>query len=171
ASVDAINASWGSGILFDVHGQSAFPGTVVRGTQNGDTVTSLLAAQGPVALNGPDSLFGVLDSLAYPVHPDLVTPFAQQAELSAYRGGYTVRTYGSSHADGIDAIQLEIGFNFRSGSAWEQTSIDLASAARAFNDAFLPSSEPHAVPALSNTSLVHLLALILLSGRQLFRSR
>ena len=171
ASVDAINASWGSGILFDVHGQSAFPGTVVRGTQNGDTVTSLLAAQGPVALNGPDSLFGVLDSLAYPVHPDLVTPFAQQAELSAYRGGYTVRSYGSSHADGIDAIQLEIGFDFRSGSAWEQTSSDLAAASRTFHDAFLPSSTPPGVPSLSNAGLAHLVGLVLLAGSQLLRSR
>jgi len=171
AYIDAIRATWGSGVLFDVHGQSSYPDTVVRGTQNGDTVTSLLAAEGPLALNGPDSVFGVLTSLAYSVHPDLAIPFDQQSELSAYRGGYTVRTYGSSHADGIDAIQLEIGFNFRSGSAWEQTSIDLASAARAFNDAFLPSSEPHAVPALSNTSLAQLAALLLLAAQPLLRPR
>ena len=169
--VDAILATWGSGVLLDVHGQSSYPDTVVRGTQNGDTVTSLLAAKGPVALNGPESVFGVLASLAYSVHPDLATPFGEQAELSAYRGGYTVRTYGSSHADGIDAIQLEIGFNFRSGSAWEQTSIDLAAAARAFNDAFLPPSEPQALPALSSPSLAPLLALVLLAGYPLLRAR
>ncbi|MFP8877685.1 MAG: hypothetical protein VCB99_12420, partial [Myxococcota bacterium] len=151
AYIDAIRATWGSGVLFDVHGQSAYPSTVVRGTQNGDTVTSLLADKGAIALNGPDSVFGVLSSLSYLVHPDLAIPFDQQSELSAYRGGYTVRTYGSSHADGIDAIQLEIGFNFRSGSAWEQTSTDLASAARNFHDTFLPSSDPPEIPALSNT--------------------
>ena len=169
--IDEIRATWGSGVLFDVHGQSSFPSTIIRGTQNGDTVTSLLAAQGPVALNGPDSVFGELASLAYSVHPDLAIPFENQAELSAYRGGYTVRTYGSSHADGIDAIQLEIGFNFRSGSAWEQTSIDLAVSAQKFHDAFLPSSPPPGVPSLSNTGLTQLALLVLLTGSQLLRSR
>jgi len=146
-AVDEINATFGSGVLFDVHGQSSYPGTVIRGTKNGETVTDLLAGAGPVALTGPESLFGVLASLGYPVSPDLAIPFEQQVEIGAYNGGHTVRTYGSSHADGIDAIQLEIGFDLRSGSAWDQTSIDLASATRTFYVGFLPAAT--SIPALA----------------------
>ena len=101
------------------------------------------------------------------------TPWAFKIP-SRHATAYTAPVHESdlySHADGIDAIQLEIGFNFRSGSAWEQTSSDLASAAQRFHNAFLPSSEPPGAPALSNTGVAHLVALLLLAGSQLLRPR
>jgi hypothetical protein len=41
-----------------------------------------------------------------PKQPDI-------CETPAVDGGYTVRTYGSSHADGVDAIQIEIAAPLR----------------------------------------------------------
>ncbi len=99
------------GLLLDVHGQSQEPNTTLRGTRAGLTAQALLRRAGPDALQGPDSIIGLLAAKGYPVHPAIGS--ASLSEDRRYAGGYTVVTYGSHRADGIDAIQLEFGRDHR----------------------------------------------------------
>jgi N-formylglutamate amidohydrolase len=98
-------------LLVDVHGQSDDPNTTFRGTRGGLTAKALLARSGPTALQGEKSILGVLASKGYPVNP--VVGAESLREDPRFAGGYTVFHYGSQHADGIDAIQLEFGKNHR----------------------------------------------------------
>jgi N-formylglutamate amidohydrolase len=99
-------------LLLDIHGQATDPNTLYRGTANGWTVERLLAKHGPAALIGDKSLFGVIGAKGWGVFPPN-TSMGNPPEERRYSGGYTVRTYGSNNADGIDAIQLEFGANLR----------------------------------------------------------
>jgi N-formylglutamate amidohydrolase len=95
----------GLGLLFDIHGTGGIEGTpasLYLGTVNGLTVQRLVRAD-PRALQRRRSLRGFLEAAGYPVvadPPQLV-------------GGHTVRTYGSHHPDGLDAIQIEIILKLR----------------------------------------------------------
>ena len=63
------------------------------------------------ALQGPGSLIGRLAARGYRVVPEIGSePLREDAR---FNGGYTVFNYGSQHATGIDAIQLEFGRNLR----------------------------------------------------------
>ena len=101
----------GLGLLFDIHGTRVIeddPADFYLGTDNGNTVDRLLAVD-PQALFRPRSLRGFLEAAGHVVSPKqpgiLETPEVD--------GGHTVRTYGSSHADGLDAIQIEIASPLR----------------------------------------------------------
>lgn len=96
------------GLLVDLHGQSRDPETIHRGTLDGLTVKALLETHGADALTGEDSPFGHLKASGFTVFPDN-TPPGEPPEAPAFRGGFAVATYGSHQADGIDAIQVEIG--------------------------------------------------------------
>lgn len=105
--VDDIRAdNAGLGLLFDIHGTAGIPGDaadVFLGTDNGHSVARLLAAD-PQALFRRRSLRGFLEAAGR-----IVAPHAPgEAEPATLAGGFTTRTYGSAHADGIDAMQLEI---------------------------------------------------------------
>ena len=102
-------------LLLDVHGQSDDPGVVHRGTGNGATVAALIKNHGPSALSGPNSIFGVVQSKGYKVFPQN-TPIGEPPEDRRFNGGYTVRRYGSSRPDGLDAIQIEPGRYLRTDS-------------------------------------------------------
>jgi N-formylglutamate amidohydrolase len=96
----------GLGLLFDIHGTAGIPGdpsVIFLGTANGQTVARLLAAD-PQALWRRRSLRSFLEAAGYAVSPSQ----PGVPEIPALNGGFTVRTYGSSHVDGLDAIQLEI---------------------------------------------------------------
>ncbi|HSA82624.1 MAG TPA: N-formylglutamate amidohydrolase [Geminicoccaceae bacterium] len=99
--IDQIRAeNGGLGLLFDIHGTAGIeqsPADLYLGTVNGKTVTRLLRAD-PRAMQRPRSLRGFLEAAGYVV----------VAEMPALIGGYTVRRYGSSNPDGLDAIQIEI---------------------------------------------------------------
>ena len=99
-------------LLLDIHGQSGDPSVVHRGTRNGMTVAVLVRRHGPPALIGTNSILGALQSKGYKVFPPN-TPTGEPPEDRRFNGGYTVRTYGSGNADGIDAIQIEIGRDLR----------------------------------------------------------
>ena len=98
-------------LLLDVHGQSQAPATVFRGTRGGLTARRLLQKFGPTALQGEPSLIGQLAARGHDVHP--AVGGTSLREDPRYSGGYTVATYGSQHAEGIDAIQLEFGSHQR----------------------------------------------------------
>lgn len=98
-------------LLIDVHGQAHEPDTTFRGTRAGLTVRRLLDRHGSAALQGEKSILGMLAAKGYPVNP---VPGAESLrEDPRFSGGYTVFAYGSHHAEGIDAIQLEFGRKHR----------------------------------------------------------
>jgi N-formylglutamate amidohydrolase len=102
----------GRGLLLDIHGQGVDEKAIYRGTSNRLTVKNLLKTYGEEALSGSNSILGSLEAMGHRVFP----PSARMhnaSEDSRFRGGYTVRTYGSHQEDGIDAIQLEFGIDLR----------------------------------------------------------
>ena len=149
--VDEIRTQWSTGLLIDIHGQAADADVIFRGTDvdsipDGNpgsdldsTVENLLMNFGDDALNGPNGLLGALaaQSPDYTITPDLADPYNADDEDNSYDGGYTVKTYGSHHADGIDAIQLEFGSDFRSVEVHETTATHLAIATHTFQTNYL----------------------------------
>jgi N-formylglutamate amidohydrolase len=112
--VDEIRAETGGvGLLFDIHGTLVIeedPADLYLGTDNRKTVARLLQFD-PQALWRRRSLRGFLgpEAAGYvisPKRPDI-------PETREVDGGHTVRTYGSSTPDGVDAIQLEIASTIR----------------------------------------------------------
>jgi N-formylglutamate amidohydrolase len=79
------------------------PADVYIGTDNGDSGRRLFTTN-PLAIFGRRSLRGLLQAAGYVVSP------ARQGipETAQVDGGFTTQTYGSSHANGLDAMQLEI---------------------------------------------------------------
>ncbi len=106
----------------DIHGQRTSAETAYRGTSNGLTVTGLRQRSGETAHTGPESLLGILKRHHWTVDPD---PFDGK-EQSGFTGGHIVRTYGSHRADGIDAMQLELGSNYRKPSERKRVAAELA---------------------------------------------
>ena len=133
-----VTARWGRGVVLDIHGQAAQPGAVLRGTQNGKTVTHLLKQSGREAVYGETSLFGQLAKQGFAVFPPVGS---NDPESPNYTGGYTVGTHGSSSGGTIDAIQLELGSQYRDSKAIENSAEKLASAITAFAKSYLPAEE------------------------------
>jgi N-formylglutamate amidohydrolase len=123
-------------LMVDVHGQSQAPDTIFRGTRAGLTTQRLLQRFGAAALQGERSLIGLLAARGYQVHPGVGAEHLR--EDPRYAGGHTVATYGSHHAHGVDAIQLEFGKNTR---ARPQLAADVADALLEFmrHHAMLPA--------------------------------
>ncbi|MFO0902619.1 MAG: N-formylglutamate amidohydrolase [Pirellulales bacterium] len=132
-----------AGLLIDLHGQGAAKDTVFRGTQNGVTVARLRERFGDEAHTGENSLLGLLKSRGWKVHPD---PYTGK-EQAGFTGGHIVQRYGS-HEFGIDAIQLELGGDYRSAGSRERVADQLADAILDYSRRYLawkPSAD--AVPA------------------------
>jgi N-formylglutamate amidohydrolase len=110
--IDEIRArNNGAGFLFDIHASIVFPddpADVYLGTGNGSTIKHLLQVD-PNAMWGSFRLNHYLTSAGFVVSPKL--PGQKEQHLD---GGYTVQTYGSSSAGGIDAIQIEMAPPIRS---------------------------------------------------------
>ncbi len=133
-----------AGVLIDIHGQGSRSDTVFRGTKNGLTVTRLRQTFGQAAHDGPESLFGELQSRGWIVYPKLsAAPTAQvDSEQSGFTGGYIVQTYGSHKSQPIDAIQLEFGSQYRTSSARPQTAAVLADALADYASNYLSIEVP-----------------------------
>ena len=107
--VNEIRAENGElGLLFDIHGTRVIendPADLYLGTDNGQSVQRLQKIDRQL-LWRRRSLRGMLgpEAAGY-----VVSPKQQDApETPEVDGGYTIRTYGSSHSDGLDAVQIEI---------------------------------------------------------------
>ena len=139
--IDDIRAEYGRGLMLDIHGQSTIPDLNIRGTKNGLTTVEMRNIFGSdPTMNGPNSIFGSLAALGYPVDPSIAVPFENQVENPSFDGGFTVQNYGSHQPSGIDAIQVEFGIDFRGGSGgteWQQTASDLAIALSNFYSTYL----------------------------------
>jgi N-formylglutamate amidohydrolase len=135
--VNEIRVKYPRAILLDIHGQSVFGDSILRGTRYGSTVKVLLARAGAAAITGPDSLFGRFAALGYPIIPANDAAPTDRTEARNYSGGYTVDTYGSHRNDGIDAMQIEFGRHLREPAMLEKTARDSAQAIAAFYESFL----------------------------------
>jgi len=135
-SCAAIRHRWPHGLLLDIHGQAAESDKIIRGTANGDSVKLLVERHARVAVIGPRSLFGALHEAGVPVLPKLET---DDREVK-YNGGHIVRTYGSHCEGGLDAIQLEIGSDFRKKAKLDETTRILIDAINSHCSNYLPEA-------------------------------
>jgi N-formylglutamate amidohydrolase len=138
--VDEIRAeNEGIGLLLDLHGstrQADAPADIYLGTENGRTITALRHGAGDDALYRRRGLVGLLQAAGYAMLPGA----SGKPEHHAFTGGYTVETYGSHHADGIDAIQLEIVAELRRlATPRARLSADLAAVIASLLPRWLPS--------------------------------
>ena len=133
-----IEKAWGRGLLIDVHGQSAEPDGIFRGTGNGQTVMLLLREHGAAAIVGPNGIPGALTRKGYRIIPDT----AVDQDDPRFPGRYTVRTYGSHTGRRIDAIELEIGNRLRAPGRLEVTARDIGEAVSVFARSYLPLDRP-----------------------------
>lgn len=133
-----VTRRWGCGLLLDIHGQARFPDAIVRGTQNGQTVMSLVKRYGEEAVAGPRSFFGALGGKGYSIAP---TGEGDDRIERFFQGGHIVDTHGSRNGGAVDAIQVEIGARHRMPERLEATARDLAAAAAVFADAYLPKAK------------------------------
>ena len=123
-AVRSIREKHAFGLLIDIHGQGSSAETVYRGTSNGQTVTNLRKQCGEEFHAGENCLLALLKNRNWKVHPD---PFDGK-EQAGFTGGHIVRTYGSHRSDGIDAIQLELGGNYRKTAVRERIAREMADA-------------------------------------------
>lgn len=136
-SVDEVRAKFPHAMLFDIHGQSAYRDSILRGTRHGVTLTRLLARAGPPAVTGPDSVFGRFAAMGYSIIPSNEASPLDRIEAKNYTGGHTVDLYGSHNTDGIDTMQLEFGRDLRDTAIVDRTARDAARAMAAFHERFL----------------------------------
>ncbi|MDF2461724.1 MAG: hypothetical protein K0S68_1127 [Candidatus Saccharibacteria bacterium] len=104
-----------TGLLLDLHGSKRredASADIYVGTENGLTITALRNSTDDDVLYRRRGLVGLLQAAGYTTLPG--EPGVP--EYPSFKGGYTVETYGSHHADGIDAIQLEIVAELRTNS-------------------------------------------------------
>jgi len=123
-AVRSIREKHAFGLLIDIHGQGSSAETVYRGTSNGLTVSGLRKQFGEQFHVGENCLLALLKKRDWKVHPD---PFDGK-EQAGFTGGHIVRTYGSHRSDGIDAIQLELGGNYRKTAVRERIAREMADA-------------------------------------------
>jgi hypothetical protein len=97
-------------------------------------VTRLRERFGDVSHVGDDSLFGLLKKRGWTVYPD---PFDGR-EQAGFTGGYIVQTHGSHRAEGIDAVQLEFGADYRKAANRARIAEDLATAIIQYLDLYVP---------------------------------
>ncbi len=133
-----VAARWGRGALLDVHGQAMIPDAVIRGTQNGRTISALIERSGRAALTGERGLFGQLARHGLKVVPPVGS---EDLEPAGYNGGFTVRTYGSADEHSVDAFQLELGRGLRETKVISDTAEKLAGAIADFARESLPMVE------------------------------
>jgi N-formylglutamate amidohydrolase len=116
--VDEIRAdNGGLGLLFDIHGTVQIdhdPADVYLGTLNGQAISSLLSRDS-LAMSRKRSLPGLLREAGYVVSAKIP---------ETLQGDFTLETYGSSQAEGVDAIQIETESNLRTDDGKREVYIE-----------------------------------------------
>jgi N-formylglutamate amidohydrolase len=107
-------------LLLDIHAQKASSDTIFRGTNNGVTCSFT----DPSSL--PHKFFDSLKASGIKVFPDIDR--LTDKEDDRYTGGYTVNAHGRKYEEGINAIQLEFGADYRSQKSMQQTARTIAEA-------------------------------------------
>lgn len=99
-------------LLLDIHGQGREPLVIHRGTKNVTTVKKFISRHGLSGISGEKSILGRLAKKDYRIFPP-ENELNTIPESTHFDGGFTVREYGK---DGIDAMQIEFGTEFREKS-------------------------------------------------------
>ncbi len=103
-----VKESYKEGLLVEIHGQSFIPDVLYLGTRNGDGVSKLLKRFPENPLYETNGIHTTLLHEGYQI-----IPANSQTKEKKYSGGYNIDQYGSHKKDGIDALQIEIGRDFR----------------------------------------------------------
>ena len=122
-----------TGLLLDIHGQGSSSKTLYRGTANGKTVARLKERFGESAHTGEKSLFGTLGRLGWTVVP----PQGDGKAQSGFTGGFIVQTHGSHQPNGLDAMQLEFGADYRNKTQREKTAEVLSQAVQEYLEEYV----------------------------------
>ena len=129
AYIGEVKRRWKRGALIDIHGQSHKTKVVYRGTKNGGTLDSI----GLAGLYTKNGLYGSLMQQGYPVIPKT----AGESEPK-YDGGFTVVEYGARGTYKFNAMQVELGKDFRKDKTWRKTGKSLGKAIAETYKRFLP---------------------------------
>ncbi len=129
-----VQKNFGRGLLLDIHGQGSARDTIFRGTQNGKTVKLLVDRFGEKAHTGPKSFCGLLAANNFKVYPTA----EDGKEQAGFTGGHIVGKFGSHGAYGIDAIQLECGFEYRDKKNLKEVAKRMADVVDEFAKLHLP---------------------------------
>ena len=111
-------------VLLDIHSQGKTKDTVYRGTAN----LSSLKNQSLSPFDGPNGFLLSLEKSGMKIEPSVVKPEAK--EHASFNGGFITRHYGAGSPDGIDAIQLEFGADFRTKDQIPKTARSIAKSLR-----------------------------------------
>ena len=135
----------GRALLIELTGAQTYPGQIVRSTIQGRSVLRLRERVGDGAMSGPESLGAFIENRGYESDPPSQLPYpsldcvknndftdACRLEVDDTPGIYTLNTYGSHNANGIDALQISIGRDLRTTENYERTARDLAQAVADF---------------------------------------
>lgn len=118
-SIRQIRSRWQHGFLLDIHGQGRFSEQIIRGSRNLETLQALIHRYGRDVSEAKGGLYAELRSLGYNIQPPV------GAKERYYKGGFTVKTYGSHQGvNGLDALQIEIGRDYRTNSQKRDHLID-----------------------------------------------
>jgi N-formylglutamate amidohydrolase len=126
-----VASKWSRAIVLDIHGNSAGPSTIARGTADGATVRGFTDAE----IAGPNSIFGRLAAEGYDVYPPNTPPGPTFLEGLGHglNGAFITRKHGASD-DGVDAMQIEYGCHLRRDEARTAVVRATANAIAVFNN-------------------------------------
>ncbi len=116
------NKSNPKALLIDFHSQGKTKDLIYRGTGNSLSLKSKSLADVSAFLNG-------LEQATLKLEPATANTIAK--EHPSFNGGYITRHYGASQPNGINAIQLEIGADYRNKESIPKTAIAIAEAIQA----------------------------------------
>jgi N-formylglutamate amidohydrolase len=129
-----VKKKFGRGLVLDIHGQGTYRDKIVRGTNDGKSVKLLTDRFGIEAHTGPKSFFGLLAANEIGVYPEKL----DGKEASGLNGGYIVQHYGANGSYGLDAIQMECGFDYRDKAKVKDAAKKIVSAIDGFAKLYLP---------------------------------
>ena len=139
---------WQRGLLLDIHGHGRPADQIIRGTADWTSVRHLVEEFGKDAVVGDDGLLGPLGKVpGYTFVPPLAE--TETPEYAALNGGYITREYGSYQGGGFDAVQLELGGNYRKPANIPAFADTLSRGVVRFMDKYLLVGKPATQPAVT----------------------
>lgn len=111
-------------LLIDIHSQGKSKGTIYRGTAN----LSSLKDKSLAPFEGPNGFLSSLETCGMKIDPSIANPGAK--EHASFNGGFITRHFGAGSPGGVDAIQLEVGADFRTKEQVPKTARSIAKSLR-----------------------------------------
>ena len=101
------------GLIIDIHGHGrpGESGTIIRGTADWNSVRHLVEEFGKESIVGEGGLLGPLNAAGNKFLP--ACDQLEEKEYPSLNGGYITREYGSFAGGNFDAIQFELGGDYR----------------------------------------------------------